>query len=89
MPVPKPIDRGAVASLVRGILALAPALSLDRTTDPRRVLPVIPPVTLWRVLPRLLAGAADLAADLDVGEDTTRAFARNVASTIEGKAVAS
>jgi hypothetical protein len=84
LPQPKPLDRAAVAALVRGIRALAAGVSLDHR-DPRRVLPTIDPRHLWRVLPRLFTGAADLAEDLDTIDPTGRDFMRHVATAIEGR----
>lgn len=82
MPSFKPIDRAAVSALVRGIAALAAGISLDRTSDPRRTLPAIPPAHLWRILPRILDAAARLGDDLNAGDSTEREFMRNVASEI-------
>jgi len=68
--------------LLKDVAALSACVSLDRTSDPRRTLPVIPPAALWRILPRLLRRAADAAGcDLD---DTSKAFMRAQAAIIEG-----
>jgi hypothetical protein len=86
-----PEFQSTLAAMLRDISRLAAGISLDRATDPTRVLPVIPPAHAWRVWPRIARRAADLADALAAAEEITvqamtRAeseFLRNVATIIE------
>lgn len=64
--------------IARIVAQLAASVGLDRDSDPRRVLPVIPPVILWRLLPRLLRECAPHMPELQ------REFSQRMAELIEG-----
>lgn len=64
-------------ALARDVAALAACAMLDRETDPRRVLPVIPSAALWRILPRLIRKAAPHM------DEPSRSFAMRLADGIE------
>ncbi|MES2208565.1 MAG: hypothetical protein V4515_00015 [Chloroflexota bacterium] len=76
--------------LVRDVSHLSRCTTLDRTTDPRRVLPIIAPALLWRVLPRLLESAADLATGMPgrLVSPGEAAFMAELADAIETGAAA-
>lgn len=63
--------------IARDVAALCACVGLDRDTDPRRVLPVIPSVALWRILPRLIRKAAPDMMERE------REFCLNLAADIE------
>lgn len=65
-------------SLAKDIAALAACVSLDRISDPYRVLPTLAPAALWRILPRLLRKAAP-----HMQCATSREFSLTLARTIE------
>lgn len=76
---------GLLGGLLRDLAALARSTSLDRETDPRRVLPFLPAALLWRVWPRVLERAADLAAAVrpTVTTPADVEFMRHLADAIE------
>lgn len=86
-----PEFQSSLAALLRDLSRLAAGMSMDRATDPTRVLPVLPPAHLWRIWPRVARRAADLADALAAaGEITIQAmtaaeseFMRHQATIIE------
>lgn len=49
--------------LYQDLATLSACVSLDQVSDRRRTLPTIPPVVLWRILPRLLRRVAKLGGE--------------------------
>lgn len=80
----------ALGGLLRDLAVLARGTSLDRDTDPRRVLPFLPAALLWRLWPRVLEKASAMASAMPVGQlaPSDGPFMRLLANAIESGAAA-
>jgi hypothetical protein len=76
----------ALPLLLQDLSTLAASTALDHESDKsHRVLPIISPVVLWRLLPRILTRAAELGGENSDLTETQREFMVNLADLIQGK----